>query len=177
MTVIGGDDIVLALEAQLKRNVPTVLEKLELEHLGEIETWQIVPDAGAIAAAALPAVAIVSPRVSTQPRRSHSEYGGDWQVSVGVFARGIDHQHTQTQVQQWAKVLRTAALMSPALPGTQIRMRWAGEEYSLIPTKEDARTIAGAEVMFDASVEVALDLANLRNDPLFLSVHPDVQPN
>ncbi|WP_156759558.1 hypothetical protein [Microbacterium karelineae] len=177
MTVIGGDDIVRGLEAQLRANVPAVITLLGLTDLGEIQTWQIVPDVDAIAAAKLPAIAIVSPRVSAQPQRSNSEYSAEWQVSVGVFARGDDHEHTQTQIQQWAKVVRASALMTPSLPGTKIRIRWAGEEYDLLPNKKDARTIAGAEVMFDASVEKAIDLTALRNDPLLISVHPDVQPN
>ncbi|WOF23840.1 hypothetical protein N8K70_03930 [Microbacterium betulae] len=175
--VIGGDDIVTALEAQLKGNVPLVIEALKLERLGEVKTWQVVPDADAISAAQLPAVAIVTPRVSTQPRGSHTEYSADWEVSVGVFARGKDHEETQTQIQAWAKVLRVAALLSRTLTGTRIEMRWAGELYDLIPTKQDARTIAGAEVLFDAHVDTALDLTSLRRDPTLISVHPNVQPH
>lgn len=179
--VIGGDDIVTALEAQLRDRIPVVVALLGLQDkLGEVRTWQVVPDADAIAAAALPAIAIVAPRMVSEPRRAPNEYSGLWSLSVGVFARGKDHLDTQTTIQSWAKVIRTAAVLSPNLPGTPIRIRWVAEEYALVPNKEQARTFAGAEVMFDASVDTALDLDGIRNalaaSPSVATVHPDIVP-
>jgi hypothetical protein len=174
--VIGGDDIIRALEAQLKANVPLVIEALGLGHLGEVKTWQMVPSPEAIAAAQLPAVALVSPSMNSKPYRSRGQQTGTWQVSAGIFARGGDHEQTQTQIQAWVKVLRTAALLTP-LTDTGISLTWVGEAYDVLATKQEARTIAGGEVQFDAHVDVALDLTDLPNLPPLRSVHTDVQPH
>ncbi|MGX9348156.1 hypothetical protein [Microbacterium sp. KNMS] len=175
--VIGGDDIVTALEAVLRANVPLVLDRLELaERLGEVKTWQIVPDTEAISAAEMPAIAIVAARTGEPAERTRDTYSGTWDVSVGVFDRGDDHADTQTRIQAWAKVIRVAGTLSRALPGTSIEMRWVGEAYDLLQDKSQARTIAGAEVMFDAHVSVALDLSGFRSFPLLETVHPTVNP-
>jgi len=179
MKVVGGDDIVRALEQVLRQNLPIVLEALELTHLGEVKTWQIVPTMEALASAKHPSIALVSPSMTAAPQRSGAggrQYTGEWRMSIGVFDRGDNHEGTQTGIQQWAKAIRVAALLTP-LTGTGISLRWAGEEYDVIPTKQDSRTIAGAEVMFDATVDVALDLTDIPAAPPLRSVLPDVQPH
>lgn len=175
MRAIGGDDIVSALEAQLRANVPAVVTALGFEYLGEVQEWQVVPDLDALTTARFPAVAIVSPRVGASPQRGNKTYSATWQASVGVFDRDTDHKATQTRVQQWAKVLRVAALINP-LTGTGIALRWAGEEYDVVPTKQNARTIAGAEVLFDAIVDTALDLTESNDLPPLQSVHNNITP-
>jgi len=181
MFAIGGDDIVRALEQHLRKQVPIARDRLgygdsvDRTDLGDIQTWQIVPTAEAISAAKLPAVAIVSPRMGATPERSGNTYSGVWQASVGIYTRGKDHEDTQTRVAAWAKVIRTAAVMVP-MTATGLSLRWAGEEYDLVPTKQDSRTIAGAEVMFDVIVDVALDLNGSTTLPPLLSVHHDIIP-
>lgn len=177
MRVIGGSDIVNAIETHLRTYVPQVLDLLELDGLGEVGTWQVVPAPEAISAAKLPAVAIVCSDMSQDPEKSGDKYSGVWQASVGVFARGKDHADTQNTIADWAKVIRIAMIIAP-LAGTGIRIRWTGEAYDLIPDRQNARTIAGAEVMFDATVDVAVDLSDapLLAGPPVQSVHNLVTP-
>lgn len=163
-TVIGGDDIAIALEQILRVNVPRVQQLLELEELGEVKTWQQVPTPEALTAAAMPSVAIVAPRMSSQATRGAQSYDGVWQVSVAAFARGSDHAGTQAQIQQWAKVLRVAALIPTSLgDAVPVTLRWVGEEYALRPEQGAARTLAGCEIFFDASAETVMNLADIRN--------------
>ncbi len=163
-TVVGGGDIATALEQILRTNVPLVQELLGLDDLGEVKTWQQVPTPSALTAANLPSVVIVAPRMTTQAGRGAGSYDGVWQVSVAVFARGKDHAETQAQIQNWAKVIRVAALIPTSLgPDVPVTLRWVGEDSDLVPEKESARTLAGCEVFFDATAETVMNLAEIRN--------------
>lgn len=163
-TVIGADDISEAIERTLRANIPRVKAALELEEeLDEIQTWQQVPIPAALAAAALPAVAIIAPSMTSEARRNATTYDGVWQTSVIVVARGTDHKHTQQQIQKWAKVVRVAALLTPALDGLAVSLRWVGEQYDLEADQATARTLAGCEVFFDAIAETSMDLSQIRS--------------
>lgn len=161
--VLGGDDIAAAIEQVLRANIPAVLELLDLEELGQVETWQQVPTAEALSTARLPAVAIVAPRMASQALRNATNYDGTWQASVAVFIRGKDHATTQAAAQAWAKVIRVAALLSRRLGTLPVQLRWVGEEYDLQPEKSTARTLGGCEVFFDALAESVMDLSAIRN--------------
>lgn len=177
MRVIGGSDIVIAIERHLREYLPKAVALLELDDLEPIETWQVVPTANAITTSKLPALAIVCSDMSQDPEKSGDKYNGVWQASVGVFDRGTDHADTQKTIADWAKAVRIAMIIAP-LTGTGIRIRWTGEAYDLIPGRENARTIAGAEVMFDATVDVAVDLTDvpMLSGPPVESVHNNVTP-
>ena len=172
MRVIGGDDIVTALDAHLREHLPDVVRALGLTELGDVATWMIVPDIDAITAAKLPAVAVVVGGMTQTPERTAQQYRGVWSASIGIFDRGSSHADTQKRIAAWAKAIRTTFIAHP-LTGTGMSVRWQGEEYDLIPSRNAARTLAGAEVMLDVTVDIAVDLTDLPpgSGPLVRSVH------
>ena len=173
MSIIGGDDVVNALEKYLRTAIPEAQKLLGYEELGDIQDWQVLPDREAIAAANYPAISIAAP-TAVAGDKSRSGYAAMWDVSIAVIDRDNDHQPTQNRVQRWAKVIRVAILRHTSIPGTRIQMTWTGEDTNLFSGMEDARTLGGAEVMFDAFVEHAMDLDEIRNPggmPLVESTH------
>ena len=177
MAVIGGDDIVNALQEHLRKELPGMVERLGLDELGTVQTWQVLPDPREITAARHPAVSVVAAEAEAV-ERDRDGYSASWSASVGVFDRGADFQDTQNRIQRWAKAIRATALLGRCIPGTPFVIRWAGETSDLIPASTDNRTLAGAEVMFDVFVENALDLGDIRNPaaPPLLSTHHTIQP-
>ena len=175
MPIIGGDDIVNALEAHLHEAIPKAQEALKLTHLGEVKVWQILPDKDAIATSQYPAIAIVAAEAEAG-ERSVDGYSATWDVSVGAFARGTDHKDTQNIAQQWAKTIRYACLMTPVIPDTEIEMTWVGESSNIIASQQDARTLGACEVMFDAYVENAFTPDDIDNGtwPLVKTTYPAV---
>jgi hypothetical protein len=171
MTELGiqsADQVLVALEDTLRAALPQVLDLPEVKaYLGtnatayaEITTWQQLPTIQAIATADYPAVAITSPGLVEPPtyKRSSDSWETWWRAAVGIYDRaGVDdggHRATQAQVRNWIAFLRVAALRNPTLGGAARAVRWAGEEYDMLPDRNKARTIGAGALALDIKVEV-----------------------
>lgn len=164
----SADQVLVALEETLRATLPLVLELPEVKaHLGssaadyrEITTWQQLPTLQAIATADYPAVAIMSPGLVGPPeyQRSRDCWTAWWRAEVGIFDRhGVDdagHSATQRLVRNWVAWLRTAALRQQTLGGAARAVVWAGEEYDLLPDREQARTIGAGTLMLNIKADV-----------------------
>jgi len=181
-------DLVRGVQDHLELLVPALLEivnprraaagRVQLEPVG---TWQVVPDLDAIAAAALPAIAIQAPSVRAVPVRSGAgKLDATWDLSVGIFDRGVDHLDTQDRVETWAAIIRAAGLLAGSLGGLISKLSWQGEAYALLPDRAQARTMAGAEVMFEITAPDAIDLEGLRQlvapDPIVTATESAIEP-
>lgn len=164
----SADQVLVALEDTLRATLPAVLELPEVKaHLGSraadyrpITTWQQLPTLQAIATADYPAVAIMSPGLVQTPtlQRSRDAWEVWWRAEVGIFDRhGVDddgHRATQALVRNWIAWLRTAALRQQTLGGAARAVQWAGEEYDLLPDRQQARTIGAGTLMLNIKAEV-----------------------
>lgn len=167
----SADQVLVALQQTLEAAVPQVLDLPEVKaYLGtraagfqEITTWQQVPTLEAIATADYPAVAMTSPGLVEEPayKRSLGTYGGHettWRAAVGLYDRvGVDdggQSATQQRVRDWMMILRTAALRNPTLGGTSRWIRWAGEDYDLLPDRRNARTIGAGALALNIRVDI-----------------------
>ena len=162
------DQVLVALQQTLEQAVPQVLELDQVKaYLGQraagfqkITTWQQVPTLEAIATADYPAVAMTSPGLVEPPAYKRSSYTWEttWRAAVGLYDRvGVDdggQSATQQRVRDWIMILRTAALRNPTLAGTARWIRWAGEEYDLLPDRNKARTIGAGALALDIRVDV-----------------------
>lgn len=162
------DQVLVALQQTLAQAVPMVLELPGVKaYLGtraagfaEITTWQQVPTLAAIATADYPAVAMTSPGLVEPPAYKRSAYVWEttWRAAVGLYDRvGVDddgQSATQQRVRDWMMILRTAALRNPTLAGTSRWIRWAGEDYDLLPDRKNARTIGAGALSLDIRVDV-----------------------
>lgn len=157
---IGPDDFAAALETQLKAMIRPVIAALGYG-LEDPKSYDQVPEIESLSAAAFPAVAIGGARMTGKPYRSggRQSYDGIWRISIGVWDRGKSYTDTQSKIQKWAKVIRTAILLGGSLGGIAKTVTWADESYVTFPQKEVARTFAGAEVEFDIAAENVIDLA------------------
>lgn len=122
----------------------------------EIKTWQQLPTIEAISTAKLPAVAITSPGLVDPPvfSRSSKSYDATWRLAIGIYDRGRDHAETQARIRNWCALLRVALQSRPTLGGVAKGLTWTGEEYSLIPQRNSARTLAAGAVAVDVRAEV-----------------------
>lgn len=164
----SADQVLVALEETLRTTLPQVLELPEVKaYLGTtaadyrpITTWEQLPTLAAIATADYPAVAITSPGLVQPPayQRSKDSWETWWRAEVGIFDRaGFDddgHRITQAMVRNWIAWLRTAALRQQTLGGAARAVVWAGEEYDLLPDREQARTIGAGVLALNIKVDV-----------------------
>lgn len=162
------DQVLVALEETLKVALPQVLDLPGTQaYLGDqaasyadIATWQQVPTIEAIAAAEFPAIAITSPGLVDRPifKRANNTWETTWRAAVGIYDRtGYDdggQSATQARVRNWIAFLRTAALRNPTLGGVTRGVWWAGEEYDLLPDRNQARTIGAGALALDIRVDV-----------------------
>jgi hypothetical protein len=164
----SADQVLVALEGTLRQALPQVLDLPEVKaYLGEaavnyrpITTWQQLPTIQAIATADYPAVAITSPGLVQAPTYSRSSDSWEtwWRAAVGIYDRaGVDddgHRETQALVRNWIAFLRTAALRNQTLGGAARAVVWSGEDYDLLPDRNNARTIGAGALALDIKVQV-----------------------
>lgn len=164
--VISFDELCVAAETILKVALPQVLELPEVKtYLGDaartyrdIKTWQQLPTIEAISAATLPVIAISTPGLVSAPRyvRSRGVWEATVRLGVGIYDRepSADHSATQAKVRNWVAFLRTALLRNPTLGGVAEGLTWTGEEYDLVPARNQARTFGAGAVFVDVRVDV-----------------------
>lgn len=126
-----------------------------------VKSWDQVPTLAALTQANLPAGAITSPGLVERPRRHRSSgHTAPWRVVVGLYARGTaaSYKTTHGEIRRWAALIRYTVMSSSQLSGFAADLTWVGEEYSELPARGDARTIAGCAVAFDVTVERVLEV-------------------
>lgn len=189
--ILSVDQLCAAAETTLKAAMPDIVATPAFQELlGEnaekyydpalIQTWQQLPTIEAIATAKLPAVAITSPGLVDEPVYSRSSrlYEVKWRLAIGIYDRdkSTDHSATQARVRNWVAILRTALQSQPTLGGVATGLTWTGEEYSLLPNRNQARTAAAGAVSIDVKAQVPhhtnLGSISGTGGPLVLTTHP-----
>jgi hypothetical protein len=161
MPITSVDDLCQAVESTLTTYLPDVMTALGFTTgagYEPVRTWQQLPSVQALAAAELPAGAIVAPGLVTPPiyQADSDSWITVWRVPVGMYERGRNHSETQARIRNRIAAIRTTLLRHKSLGGVAKTLLWSGEEYDLIPGRESARTIAAGAVAFDITAEVDL---------------------
>lgn len=177
--VIDADVICTAIEQALREHIRDVLEALGwLGQLGDVRTFQQVPDLNAVAAANLPAVMIGTSRADFDTTRSGERFDGTWQVAVGVRDRGKDHTDTAQRIRRWATAITLAATLDRSLGGIASSVRPISAHYDDLADVSQARTIAAAAIVLEIRVLDAIDLDEFRRrlqpTPTVTSTHSTV---
>lgn len=148
--IVSVDELATALEKTLRDNLAATVATLGLK-LDSVKEWQQLPTAAALATARFPAVAISSPGLTEPPTYSQSDraWHAVWRIGVGIYDRGKNHHDTQAHIRNWCAAIRLTARAHRSLGGLARDTRWAGEEYALLPGREQSRTIGAAAVAFD----------------------------
>lgn len=157
------DELCVGVETILREHLAGVMDALGFEDAkyDEIKTWQQLPTTTALVAASLPGVAVSAAGLVGAPSYSRStrSWTTTWRIAVGVYERGKDHADTQARVRNWCAGIRTTLVKHKSLGGLATALAWSGEEYALVPDREQARTIAAAAVAFDITATVSADAA------------------
>lgn len=162
-SIVSVDELCQATETTLRDMLPQVLLIPEVVALiGEprdpyvVKTWQQLPVVEAIATAQLPGIAITSAGLVDEPSYSRANQAWDttWRIGVGIYDRGRDHEETQARVRNWAALIRTSLQLAPTLGGVAQGLTWSGEQYQLLPNRNQARTAAAGAVAFDVKATV-----------------------
>lgn len=159
--IFSADELCVAAEEVLKRDLPGVLshpfvtERVGGDY-GDIATWQQLPTIEALSTARFPAIAITSSGLTQSPSFSVSEnsWAGTWRLVVGVYDRGRDHADTQARIRVWCACIRSSLLRNRSLSGTADSLAWVGEEFALLPNRNQARSIAAGAVAFDVTARI-----------------------
>lgn len=179
-SIISVDELCQAAESTLKDLLPQVLQIPAMADLIRepsapyvVKTWQQLPVVEAIATADLPGVAITSAGLVEEPTYSRANQAWDttWRIAVGIYDRGVDHEDTQARVRNWAALIRTSLQLAPTLGGVAQGLTWSGEQYALLPNRNQARTAAAGAVAFDVKASVR-KLTLGPGIPSVTSVHP-----
>lgn len=180
MSIISVDELCQATETTLKDLIPQVLQIPAMVALiGDprepyvVKTWQQLPVVEAIATADLPGVAITSAGLVDPPSysRANQSWDTNWRIAVGIYDRGRDHEDTQARVRNWAALIRTSMQLKPTLGGVAQGLTWFGEQYALLPNRNQARTAAAGVIAFDVKASVR-KLTLGPGDPSVTSTHP-----
>jgi hypothetical protein len=160
--IFSVDELCRALEDVQAEHLAETMTLMGYTDQGEIRTWQQVPTVQALAAADLPAGAIVASGLVNPPayRSASRTWETTWRITVGIYARGRDHDETQAHIRRWCAGTRTNVLRHKGLGGLAKSLTWAGEEYAFIPGRESARTIAAGACAFNVTADVTTDLGN-----------------
>lgn len=155
--LVSADTICTAVEQVLRENLNDMVEALgaEARHKPIVE-WQQLPTAEALASAVFPAAAITSSGLTRAPiyQRSTDSWSTTWRIAVGIYDRGGDHAATAALVRDWCALVRTVLTTNRTLGGIADSVTWAGEQYALVPRKEQARTFGGGAVALDVTADV-----------------------
>lgn len=158
--IVSVDELCKAIEQLHTEHLEAQMAQLGFE-VEKLRTWQQVPSLEALQSAALPAGAIVAPGLVNPPtyKASSNVWVATWRVLNGIYVKGRDHGDTQAQVRNWCAGIRTNLLKHKSLGGIAADLKWFGEEYDRLPSREAARTIAAGGVAVDVTVHMTLDPA------------------
>jgi hypothetical protein len=159
------DELCVGVEDTLREHLPDVMDALGFDapNYDEIKTWQQLPTTTALVAASLPGIAVSAAGLVGAPSysRSSKSWTSTWRIAVGIYERGKDHADTQARVRNWCAGIRTTLVLHKSLGGLASALAWSGEEYALVPDREQARTIAAAAVAFDVTATVSATVGAL----------------
>jgi hypothetical protein len=166
-TILSIDELCVAARATLEHpdaGIPGTLELPVIKallgdqarHYRDIKTWVQVPTFESVTGATYPAVAITSPGLVGAPvyQRSSNTWQIVARVGVGVYDRSTKHDETAAKVRNWIAVVRTTLLRNVTLGGVAEGLTWSGEEYDLLPGRQQARTIGAGAVAVDVRANV-----------------------
>ncbi len=160
--IFSADELCVAAESVLRGDLPSILshpfvtERVDGDY-GDIATWQQLPTIEALSTAQFPAVAITSSGLVSSPTYAVSEaaHRATWRVVVGIYDRGNDHADTQARIRNWCAAVRASLLRHRSLGGVAEGLSWVGEEFALLPNRNQARTIGAGAVAFDVTALMA----------------------
>lgn len=154
------DELCVAVEATLVEHYDATMTALGFTTgYAPVATWQQLPSIQAIAAAKLPAGAIVAPTMIGTPTYTAASrtWRTTWRVPIGIYERGSDHDQTQARIRNRVAGIRATLLQHKSLGGIATGMAWSGENYDLLPGRDVARTIAAGGVSLDITADVTID--------------------
>jgi len=179
--IFDGSLLTRAVMATLKAWMPTYIQEIEYQRgwdRGEIppprtyaERWRFdsYPDDK------IPAVIVVSPGMTEQPRKDgDGTVSGWWALGVGVIAAASTEDNSERLAKVYGAAVRSILSQKGWLDeswefnGTEI----LDETYGEVPDIEQARTMRSAQVIARTQV---MDMWNLRGGPAS-PADPDTQP-
>jgi hypothetical protein len=158
--IFSADELCVAAEQVLRADLPKVIGHHAAaarigSGYGEIAEWQQLPTIEALSTARFPAIAITSAGLVTPPATDAGrQLRATWRIVVGVYDRGRDHADTQARIRDWCALIRTSLLRHRSLGGVAESVTWTGEEFALLPNRNQARTIAAGAVAFDVTARL-----------------------
>jgi hypothetical protein len=163
--IASVDELCVGVENALRAHLVGVMDDLGFTDpiYDVVKTWQQLPTTTALVAASLPGVAVSAAGLVDAPvySRSSGTWTTTWRIAVGIYERGKNHADTQARVRNWCAGIRTTLVLHKSLGGLASALSWSGEEYALVPDREQARTIAAAAVAFDVTATISATVGNL----------------
>lgn len=158
--IVTGKDVRAAVEATMRKWMPTYLEAVSLHHgretiLPNIRSYVSSFDTDRFSEEQVPSCVIVAPGTFDEPtRRADWSYDVTWSVGIGVVVSGQSQDNTFELCEMYAAASRLVMIQQGALGGFGSGTMWISERYDELAF-DDVRTIAAGIVQFAVDVQTS----------------------
>lgn len=158
-TIISADQLEDAAVTTLESWFKTYSREFELQAglpqdaLPLPRSYTITEEVDRDSADQLPAVVVISPGLTGQPRQEgDGSFRATWALAVGIFVSARTRRDTSRLVRQYGAIIRAIMLQKQSLGGFADGTRWTDESYDDTFGFVDRQSISAGQVIFQVEV-------------------------